>query len=111
MERECAEHITHYDTSTSAKFQNLVGILEDQILQGSLQLVESSIPLAEALKGGLVFDDSVAWVFKCPTCEARFQLTRDYYHGGAIWRALSSSEDTYFDFFRKCRVLPHSESA
>lgn len=101
MEKECAEHITHYDTSTQAKFQSLVGILEDQIMRGSLQLVESSIPLTEASKGGRVFDDSVAWVFKCPICETRFQLTRDYYHGGAMWRALSSSEDTYFDFFPK----------
>jgi hypothetical protein len=101
MVGECSRHLRQHKFANVSELRNHIAWLNHQVSRRGLNLIECSIPLNEALKEGRVIDDIEAWVFDCPNCNARFQLSVDNYHGGALWRQLAPAEDSYFDFLRK----------
>jgi hypothetical protein len=85
---QCAELDKRIPLPTPARYQELAGATRELVADGTLVLVEGSVPL-ESLQPGrpLPTDgtDSIRHLFACAACGRRYVLWADTYHGGGGW--------------------------
>jgi hypothetical protein len=85
---QCAEFDKRIPLPTPASYLTLAGAARELVADGTLVLVEGSVPLASLQPGQpLPSDgtDSIRHLLACATCGRRYVLWADTYHGGGAW--------------------------
>ena len=86
----CEHFSQRLDIDTSSQYQNIVRQLIDFVDQGLFALMQADCPLQDVLSTPFP-GDVLTHIFQCSNCGETFQLWADTYHGGANWKASSST--------------------
>jgi hypothetical protein len=85
---QCVELDKRISLPTPASYLTLAGTARELVGDGTLVLVEGSVPL-DSLQPGqpLPSDgtDSIRHLLACATCGRRYVLWADTHHGGGAW--------------------------
>lgn len=74
------------------EYYDLVRQVEQAIAEGTLALVAGNCRLSDIRRDAPWPEDYIEHTFRCVSCDQRFQLAVETYHGsGGAWRAMSET--------------------